>query len=451
MELIIKRTFIWLMPKAMSRLQAVPLSYRFAKGAFWSLSGTLISRVLTLLASIIAARFLGKEGFGQLGIIQITVGMFGTFAGFGMGVTAAKHVAEFRKKDAMKAGFIITLSSMVSIISGGILSVLLFVFAPWLAEHTLSAPHLAPLLRLSSCMLLFSSINGAQTGALAGFEAFKLIARINLWVGLLSFPILVGGVYWGGLRGAVIGLIVGLGLNCLMNFYAIRIEARESQIPLKYHGCLSEWRVLWHFSMPAVLSGIMVTPVNWVCNAMLVNQPQGYSEMGIYNAACQWRAAVLFLPGVIGQVLMPMLSERMNQQDNNAAAKMLKLSVAVSAAAVLPIVVGGSLFSPMIMGSYGEGFAGSWSTLVIVLITSALVSAQMPVGNIIAASGKMWLGFLMNSGWGIATIVFTYLQANNGARGIAIGQLIGYLIHAVWTFGYAYKLLYKNKGITCQA
>jgi O-antigen/teichoic acid export membrane protein len=58
---------------------------------------------------------LGKTGYGELGMIQTTVGMFGVFAGFGLGVTATKHVAEFRRSDPARAGRIIGLSSVFAV------------------------------------------------------------------------------------------------------------------------------------------------------------------------------------------------------------------------------------------------------------------------------------------------------------------------------------------------
>ena len=148
------------------RVEASPLGYRLARGAFWSLAGALISRGLGLAAWIIVARVLGKEGFGELGIIQSTVGMFGVLAGFGLGMTATKHVAEFRATDPARAGRIIGMSAVVAFVSAGIMTGLLFALAPWLADRALAAPHLAGLLRLGSLLLLFNALNGAQTGAL---------------------------------------------------------------------------------------------------------------------------------------------------------------------------------------------------------------------------------------------------------------------------------------------
>lgn len=49
-----------------------------------------------LVVTVTVARLLGNAVCGELGIIQSTVGMFGVFAGFGLRVTATKHVAEFR-------------------------------------------------------------------------------------------------------------------------------------------------------------------------------------------------------------------------------------------------------------------------------------------------------------------------------------------------------------------
>ena len=56
------------------RLEASPLGYRLARGAFWSLIGTGVSRGLALAAAIVAARVLGKNSFGELGMVRARAG-----------------------------------------------------------------------------------------------------------------------------------------------------------------------------------------------------------------------------------------------------------------------------------------------------------------------------------------------------------------------------------------
>lgn len=421
------------------------LGPRLAQGTFWSLLGALGSRGLGIFAAIMVARLLGKEGFGELGIIQSTVEMFGVFAGFGMGLTATKYVAEFRTANPVKAGRIMALSGLVALFSGLLMALGLIILAPWLALKTLAAPQLSGMLQISSGMLFLSAVTGAQTGALAGFESFKALAKINLVTGLASVPLKVGGVYLAGLSGVLWGMLAMQGLNWLLNHLALKKEARRMGVPLGLKQCHREWQVLWQFSLPAVMAGSMVGPVTWICNAMLVNRPDGYAEMGLFNAANQWWAALLFLPGVIAQVVLPILSERLADQDKFNSGKILASSIKLNAAVTLPIVLLGCLLSPYIMKLYGESFESGWPTLVVVLLTAGLLAIQTPVGNILAASGRMWLGFIMNIGWGLSFVLITWLLVDFGALGLSLSRGASYMLHAIWTFGFAFYFLAKSR------
>lgn len=428
-----------------ARLEASPLGYRLARGAFWSFAGAMVSRGCGLLSSICVARMLGKVGFGEFGVVQSSVGMFATFAGLGLGLTATKYVAEFRVKEPARAGRIIGVSSVISWIAGGAMTGLLFGIGPWLAQHTLAAPQLGNLLRLSSVLLLIGAVNGAQTGALAGFEAFKRIAHINLISGVCSLPIMVVGAWWGGLEGAVWGLLASQSFGCVLNFFALRREAKLSQVPLVFRVSLEEFRILWQFSLPALVSGLFVGPVYWLCNTLLVNSSGGYAEMGLFNAANQWFGALLFLPGILGQAALPVLSERFGQNDLRQSRRVLGFYMKLNAAVVTPLVVLGCLASPLIMSSYGPGFRQAWPALSVVLVTAGLQSVVTPVGHIIAASGRMWLGSLMNLAWGIFFIGLTWLLLNFGALGLASARLAAYAAQAIWALAFAARLLNRDE------
>src|SRR5262245_595455 len=191
----------WMVAKRQELGPAGSLRTRFVVGALWSLIGAVVSRGFLLVAAIISARLLGKEGFGAFGMIQSTAGMFGVFAGLGLGLTATKYVSEFRRQDRLRAGRILALSASAAFVSGAIITILMILLAPYLAKHVLAGPQLAAPLAIGSGLVFFGAINGYQTGALAGFEAFGTIARVNLLAGLASFPLIVVGVWRGGLPG----------------------------------------------------------------------------------------------------------------------------------------------------------------------------------------------------------------------------------------------------------
>jgi len=408
------------------RVEDSPLGSRLARGAFWSLAGAVISRGLMLVAMIVAARILGREAFGELGIIQSTMMMFAAFAGFGLGLTATKHVAEFREADPERAGRIIGLSSLVALCTGGAIAGVVIAIAPWLAARTLAAPHLAGMLRLGTGIFFFGALNGAQTGALAGFEAFKAIAKANLVSGVLAFPLIAGGVYLYGVPGAVGGLVASHACTWTVNHVALRMVARRFRVPLALAGCMKEWRVLWHFSLPAALGASLTVPVGWIGQAMLVNQANGYAEMGVFAAAAQWRVAICFLPSVLTRPCAPMLSDLYSQGDRRAFLRVLLGSLALGMAISVGLAAAVALMSRGIMTGYGEEFAGGYVTLVVLAAAGVAVTAGNVLHPGVVATGRMWFGLSARVAWAVAFLLCAWLLMDRGALGLALATLIAY-------------------------
>ncbi|MCP4182025.1 MAG: hypothetical protein GY761_01695 [Hyphomicrobiales bacterium] len=168
--------------------------------------------------------------------------------------------------------------------------------------------------------------------------------------------------------------------------------------------------------------------------------------MGMFNAANQWFIMMLFLPGIFGNVILPVLSDQLGQNDTRGSSKTLLLSIKLNVIIVTPLVLISCIASPFIMSLYGEEFAAGWPTLVVVLLTAGLLAIQTPVGQIIAASGRMWTGFAMNSGWAIVFVVSTVMLVDFGSLGLAIARMISYISHAVWTFGFVNWLIRGELG-----
>lgn len=429
------------------RIEASNVGSRLARGVFWSMAGAVISRGLMLLASILVARILGQTGYGEFGMIRSTVNMFVIFAGFGLGMTATKHVAEYYKKDPERAGRVMAMSGSFALATGAIVALAVFFFAPWLAAKTINAPHLAPEIRIGAFILLINGLNGAQTGALSGFEAFKAIAKVNLGVGLASFPLLVAGAYLGGVRGAVWALLLNMSLNWMLNHLALRKVAARYQVPFMFRGCLQEWPILWKFSVPAALGGFMVGPILWACNALLVNQPGGYAQMGIFDAANQWRIAILFIPSMVGQVVLPMLSNLHGTGDHNRYWKILKYNTLLNGGIAFLAAIFVSGVGTWIMRSYGAGFEDGYWVLVLLVFSAILVAINQVVGQAIASRGKMWTGFLLNCLWGGALLGFSawFVLNSYGAFGLAMAYLLAYLLHTLWQTLYVWHLIIRQR------
>ena len=428
----------------LSRIKASPIGYRLAHGAFWSLAGAVISRGLTLVALIVVSKLLGQIEFGKLGIIQSTVGLFQIFAGFGLGLMATKYVAEYRKTDPGKAGRILGLSWLISAISGFAFTLVVLIFAAIIAEHALAAPEIANLLRIGSIIIFLGALNGTQTGALAGFEAFRTIAKINFFAGLLSFPLMIIGAYAGNLAGAVWGLCASMGVNWLLNHIAVRSCAKHSHVPILVWAGFDELKLVWSFGVPAFLSSVMFWPAIWISAAILVNQPNGYAEMGIFTAANQWRIAILFIPSAVASIVLPVLSDLHSQTAQAKYKKVLwyniVFNIIVALAAAIPI----GFLSRFIMATYGMDFIRGSDVLILLCIVAVLHSVSNVIGQAIASSGKMWWSFMLNLIWSCVLLGGTYILRANGAWGLAIANVIAYGILMLLSLAYMRYVLIQR-------
>jgi O-antigen/teichoic acid export membrane protein len=380
----------WIVAKHRELVPAGSLRARFTLGIVWSLAGAIVSRGFLLAASVVCARFLGKEGFGALGMIQSTVGMFGIFAGLGLGLTATKYVAEFRRQDPAKAGRILALSAFAAFISGGVITMLLILLAPYLAKNVLATPQLAAPLAIGSGLVFFGAMNGAQTGALAGFEAFRTIARVNVISGVASFPLIVLGVWRGGLQGAVWGSVAALAINWALNNRALRRECANANVSYQFASCHRELRILHRFSLPAFLASIVVGPTIWACNALLVHQPDGYAELGIYSAADKWRLLILFVPTSLAGTTLPMLSNLYGAGDSDAYTKVLNLNLLLNLAltAFLAIIV--SACALPVLSIYGTSYRSAWPILLILAFSAIPEALNNILGYAMISSGSIW-------------------------------------------------------------
>jgi O-antigen/teichoic acid export membrane protein len=422
----------------LARIEASEIGYRLAKGMFWSLMGTVLSKGLGIISAIVVARTLGKAGYGALGIIDGTLGLFEIFACFGLSTTATKYVAEYRSSDPRKVGRIVGLSWAVAAVTGGLSAGALLILAPWLSSHALAAPHLAGLLRITAIGLFISAMNAAQTGFLSGCEAFRTIAGRNVIAGLLNFPMMVVGVLWAGLEGAVWAIVASSAARWFICHLAVRSEARRFNIPLTFSACTQELPLLWRFSLPAVLSGMMVTPVHWICSAMLVNQPDGYAQMGLLNVGNQWRTLVMLLANIVMGPVLPILSSALSEPgDAKSFKKALSATQSLIVMIAFPACTGLMFFADSLLRLYWKPTAHE-SAVLIVLLSVALIQCLGAVaGSAIQAKGKMWLGFAFNLSWAIVYVALVaVLVRRQGAMALALGQGIAYVVLTLWGFAY---------------
>lgn len=428
-------------PRLMEKWQAQgPRRQRFLVGAFWSVLGAALGQGLSLIANAVAARFLGPEKFGELGIIYSTVGMFGVLAGLGMSATSVRYIAAFRDSDPERCGRIIGMGHLVTWGLGASVSILVFSIAPFLAERVLAAPHLAQGLRIGVLLLLLSALEHFQLGLLAGFEAFPSITFSRVTHGVVLFVALSASVLRWGVNGGIAAMAIASGISCLVNSLMLRQQYASRMIAVHFLQARRELSILYHFSIPAAVSGLLVSPVIWVSNTLIVNQPQGYTSMGLFQAASQWQRAIMFLPAAFSNVLLVLLTQQNARRSENLEQFNILSSWIVGLTLATPLI----LFPEVVSWIYGERYSLDVfaPTLSLVMLYTVITSYKDGLARVLAARSLMWWGVLSNVVWGVLLIGGTLLFRHAGAMGLATAYVLAYGLNTV-----VFVPFYVNRGL----
>jgi O-antigen/teichoic acid export membrane protein len=387
---------------------------------------------------------LGVADFGAYGMVQSTLETFGLFAGLSLGATTSKYLAEYKTKDKDKAGRILSLTNTFVVISSGIIGLIIYFASSWIANETLTRSDLAPLLSLGAIYLFISTQNNVQVGSLGGFEAFKETAKINILQGILTPVFAIPLVYYFSLQGAVISMII----ISLVGYVLCRIELNKKckyyNIDIRHfdRSSFKEWPIIWHFSIPSLASGLLVMPVIWLTNALLVNQPNGYSELGLFNAANQWRQFIIFIPNMLSTVLLPIFSDVYGNRSEGEFRSVFQWNIQLTWLIALPVTVLIIALREVFAVVFGAKYQGVHMLIVPLMITAFLNIMNNVVGTAIVGAGRMWLGATFNLCWAIAMIVCSVLLIPRyGGIGLALSYMIAYLLHTSWQMVYTERKL----------
>ena len=406
------------------------VKHRLLHGAFWSIFGSIISKAINLLSFIILARVITQESYGELGIIRSTLNMFAVATGMGIGYTATKYIAQYRNLNPSLAGNIYALSNYLSIVVGVIGTICLLLLSNTIAETSLGAPHLSTTIKLGAIVLFFTTINGIQSGALNGFEAFNKSAINQIVAGIIQGVLIILLGFYYGINGCVIALGIGCIILGILNKISISEELKNSNINCDIKNIdQSTISILWKFSIPTLLSSLMVTPVLWLSRTILINE-SGYEQMAIFDVADQWSMSVIFIPNALAQIALPILSNTLSFGEKNKYIKLVKFNLIANFIVASTVSVVVIILSPYILKMYGPEYSNRMP-LIFMMIATVCMSICNVVGQVIASQGKMWIGFGFNLIWGVCLIFFTSIFAKQGAMGLALAITCSYIIHFI--------------------
>lgn len=353
---------------------------QLARNSVWAFVGSVISQGSTMLAAFVLARGLGLTRFGELALILATVLLLGNLGEAGLTLTTAKFTGQWRTSDPERTGRLIGCSLRVTAISSLFMVVLLAAAGRQIGH--LSSASLSKEVLAACGLLIFDMLNRVQFGALAGLEAFDGSARVNLWRGMLTLPCVWLGIRLGNLPGAILAMAIVSFSTFVVGHVVLRQQCKARSIRLGYRASLESGILTTSFAL--WVSSLLLTGSAWVASVLLSRHSGGVAQLGIFNAANRWNTALLFLPNVLFQVVLPMLSHKRAQEDYHSCGRLISavlgMNIFVTGVGALLVVA----LSPMLMNWYGKEFRGGSSVLSLAALGAAVTAIYM------VGSGALW-------------------------------------------------------------
>lgn len=391
---------IYMRAEIISRLK----NSRLFKDSFWAVYGNGLGYGMLLLSGIIIARLLGKDDYGEYGLVKTTMFLMASFTAFGLNITSTKYIAEAIRENitlvrsyARDALTITTTSSIVA-------AIVLCIFAAPLSKF-LNEPALESAFQVLGVLIIIRSLIYTLSAILSGFGAFKVLAKNNVICGIIMLVSCYPLTYYYGITGAFISLT----LSQLYNAAALYISYLHLCKTLPPQTRISAKKKMIFFSFPVALQEISQIITQWG-GILLITKLSTLGELGIYSAASQWNAIILFIPNMLINVVISHLSSANTvETHHNIMKRALLLNIACSAIPFFFICI----LSDWISSFYGESFTGMSSVLKVLLLSPIFACCSKVLYAELISRGKTWHLFIARCSIDLFMLVFAYVLISN--------------------------------------
>jgi O-antigen/teichoic acid export membrane protein len=187
--------------------------------------------------------------------------------------------------------------------------------------------------------------------------------------------------------------------------------------------------VMWTYALPGALTSAVMALSMWLGRLMLTRQPDGYVELGLFEAANQWRMLVLFVPDVLARAVMPILAASYGvgaSDDFRRTVELQVLALCSTAAPIVIVVIG--IAKPLAM-VFGAQFVPAAHVIPVLVMAVFFYALNQAVRQTYNAIGRRWINFAMYLLWAVVLLgASLLLVAEGGAVGFAWAMLAAEVI-----------------------
>jgi len=206
-----------------------PLMQRVIRNSGYLFTGSAVSAAMSMLQGILAARLLGVQAFGVLGIITVFASVINRLTSFRMSELVVNYVGEFSARgEPERAAATVKSAAVAEAVSSLLAFGLIVLLAPLGARYLAHDPGTVGLFTLYGSMVLAHLVAETSTGLLQFFDQFRLQAWIQVAQSTLTLAlIMAAAMAKAGLAAVVLAYLLGKVAWALVITGAAWVQARR--------------------------------------------------------------------------------------------------------------------------------------------------------------------------------------------------------------------------------
>jgi O-antigen/teichoic acid export membrane protein len=345
--------------------------------------GVLAVYVFTLVVS----RLFGPSGLGLYSLAVTILTLVGLGAGFGFGLSALRFVPQClaENRSGEFRGIYRTMLELAIPVSV-VLSVALFVAAPWVAARLFKNPALALALRIMSAILPFFVVGRINVETIRGFKNIAFSEYLRS----LHGPVVAAAVLFGAIcfvrspQAAIAAYAVGVVTACALSLWGVERRLRLCVPPADSRLSRAE---LIRISSPMMLGEFMRAYLGRI-DTLVLGLLTTTGAVGVYDVAFKLSSVTGLFLAAVSMIIAPKFSELFWSGQIEDLERIVGVAARLMFWSSFPVLILLAIVPHFWLGLFGKEFQGGAVALIILAIGQFVNTAAGSVGVFLNMTGK---------------------------------------------------------------
>jgi len=345
-----------------------------ARGGFFLISGTAIATVVMAVASILIARLLGPELYGQYALVLVVPQLLFLFTDLGINQGIIKFTASFCvKNETVRIRRVIKYGLLLRAFTGIALFAINYALADSFASILLQRPDLAFYIRIAAISILFQVIFTTANSAFVGLDKTEFSALNTNIQAVAKATVSIGLVLLGfSVAGAITGYVIGYFVAAIAGIAILWIAIREKVSDQNDGNFSNDLKIIMRYGVPLYISILLTGLIPLYQNIILAIFTTD-ADIGNYKAAVNFISLMAVLTVPITTALLPAFS-KLNSLSAQKVRTFYQLANKYTAIIIVPVTFLLIIFSKEIVQIiYGSTYDSASLFLAIYCLLYLLV------------------------------------------------------------------------------